>query len=163
MISVLFGLRTPPLRSLSSFVILFLLAFSLATLQACCYSIVGRFSFTGLDWCAFSRSWPWIPWYFEVLRSGVFRPISTNFRWPLRQATHSIGSTTLPPSIHCQLFHRPALRRWSVQPTRQIWTLCMLIHTAICYQDRLPARFLYFRRLVISSCFIFFFICTFLC
>jgi hypothetical protein len=61
------------------------------------------------------------------------------------------------------LFHRPTLRRWSVQPTRQIWTLSALIHTAICCQDRLPTRFLHLRRFVISSCFIFFFICTFLC
>jgi hypothetical protein len=154
LLSILLALCMPPLRSLSSFVILFLLDFSLAPPQTCCYSIVGGFSSTGSDWCASSRSWPWIPPYFEVLRSVVFHLRSTNFSG---QATHSIETTALPLSTHYQPFCRPAVRRWSVQPTRQIWTLSALIHTAICCQERFPAWFLHLR------CFVFFLICIFLC
>jgi hypothetical protein len=75
---------------------------------------------------------------------------------PLCQATHSIGTTALPPSTHCQPFYHPAFQRWSVQPTRQIWTLSALIHTAICCQERFPTEFLHFRCFVIDFCFIFF-------
>jgi len=58
LLSIMFPLRTFPLRSLSSFVILFFLDVSLAPPQNCCYSIVGGFSSTESDWCASSSSWP---------------------------------------------------------------------------------------------------------
>jgi hypothetical protein len=91
------------------------------------YSIVGRFPTTRLDWCASSRSWPWILRYLEVFRSYVFQLRSTNFRRPLHFTLHTIGFPALSPSTQRQPLLRPALSRRSMLPTRQIWTPCVLI------------------------------------
>jgi hypothetical protein len=109
------------------------------------YSIVGRFPTSRSVWFASSRSWLWILRYLEVFRSDVFQLRSINFRRPLHHMLHTIRFPALSPSIHRQPLRRPILSRRSMQPTRQIWTPCVLIP---------PVNF-HLRCFVIRLCFLF--------
>jgi hypothetical protein len=110
------------------------------------YSIVGRFPTSRSVWFASSRSWLWIHRYLEVFRSDVFQLRSINFRRPLHHTFHTIGFPALSPSTHRQPLRRSALSRRSMQPTRQIWTPCVLT----------PPVIFHLRCFLIRLCFLFF-------
>jgi hypothetical protein len=125
------------------------------------YSIVGRFPTTRSDWCASSRSWPWIYRYLEVFRSNVFQLRSTNFRRPLYLTLHTIGFPALSPSTQRQPLRRPTLTHWSVQPTPQIWMSCLLILPVTRLLCQSLVVVIHHQCFVISLFFLFFLSCNF--
>jgi hypothetical protein len=118
------------------------------------YSIVGRFPTTRSNWCASSCSWPLIHRYLEDFRSDVFQLRSTNFRRPLYLTLHTIRFSALSPSTQHQPLRRLTLSRRNVQPTRQIWTPCVLIITVTHLLNRFLVVVFHHRCFVIT--FIFF-------
>jgi hypothetical protein len=116
----------------------------------CCFlllshTVMGVFCFYFVFWVIASLA------DFLVFRSDVFQLRSTNFRRPLHLTLHSIGFSVLFPSTQHQPLRCPTFSRRRVQPTRQIWSSCVLIIIVTRLLD---------RCFVITLCFLFFLSCN---